>query len=117
MLPIPDINRLDMAFGNIKHMPKYDTLPDEFKRFHGNPFSEAVSSWFFSGAKAYPNGIEIDGVKFVAKDGVPAGNALAAIRAILGSFEPKHEHKQAACAYLLHEWFDIEKTKTRAQSG
>jgi hypothetical protein len=106
MLAIPEINRLDMAFGNIKHMPRYDTLPAEFKRHNGNAYCEAVSKWFFSGAKGLPNGIEIDGVKFVAKPGVEAGRALAAIKAVLTSFEPKHEHKEAACAFMLSEWFE-----------
>ena len=111
MLPVPEINRLDMAFGKIDHMPKYDSIPEEFKRWSGNPYADAVSSWFYSGAKPHAGGIEIDGVKFTAKPGVEAGKALAAIKAILGSFEPKHEHKTAGCAFLLHEWFDIEKSK------
>lgn len=111
MLPIPEINGLDMAFGNIKHMPKYDTLPADFKRHNGNEYCKAVSAWFFRGAQAAPHGIEIDGVVFKAKPGVSAGKALAAIKAVLGSFEPKHEHKEAACAFMLSEWFDIEKAK------
>jgi hypothetical protein len=110
MLPIPDLTRLDTTFGNIAHMPKYDTLPEEFRRERG-PYCKAVSNWFFSGAKAHPNGIMIDGVAFVAKSGVTAGKALAAIKAVLGSFEPKHEHKIAACGFMLSEWFDIEKSK------
>lgn len=111
MLPIPAVDRVDVTFGNIKHMPKYEAIPDEFKRHNGNAYCKAVSSWFFSGAKGAPGGIEIDGVTFKAKDGVDAPKALAAIRAVLGSFEPKHEHKEAACAYMLSEWFDIEKAK------
>jgi hypothetical protein len=111
MLPIPDVNRLDMAFGNIKHMPKYETLPDEFKRHRGNEYCKAISEWFFGGAEAHPNGIKIKDTAFVAKPGVEAGKALAAIKSILGSFEPKHEHKEAACAFLLAEWFDIDKPK------
>lgn len=110
MLPIPDTTRIDVAFGDIKHMPKYDTLPEEFRRERG-PYCSAVQSWFFIGAKAHPGGIEIDGKKFTAKPGVPAGKALAAIKAVLGSFEPKHEHKIAACGFMLSEWFDIEEAK------
>jgi hypothetical protein len=111
MLAVPTVDRLDMAFGNIKHMPKYETIPEDFKRFNGNAYVKAVSSWFFSGAKGLKDGIEIDGVKFTAKPGVEAVKALAAIKAVLGSFEPKHEHKEAACAFMLSEWFDIEKQK------
>jgi hypothetical protein len=107
MLAIPELSAADVAFGNIKHMPKYDSIPDEFKR-HSNPYVQAVSSWFFSGAQGRTNGVVIDGVVFKAKLGVDATQALAAIKAVLGSFEPKHEHKEAACAFMLSEWFDIE---------
>jgi len=106
MLAIPEINRADIAFGNIKHMPKYETLPADFKRHNGNDYVKAVSSWFFSGAKATPDGLIIDNMKFTAKPGVDRMKALAAIKAVLGSFEPKHEHKEAACAFMLSEWFD-----------
>lgn len=106
MLAIPEITRVDMAFGNIKHMPKYDTLPEQFKDWRRNEHCEAASSWFYQGAKSSANGIEIDGQKYTAKPGVEAGKALAAIKAILGSFEPKHEHKIAACGFMLSEWFD-----------
>lgn len=110
MLPIPTVNRLDVAFGKIDHMPNYYDIPDDFKKM-SNPYVSAVSDWFFNGAKGLRNGIEINGTKFVARDGVDAMKALAAIRAILGSFEPKHEHKEAGCAYLLHEWFEIKQPK------
>lgn len=106
MLAVPEgLTRADLAFGNIKHMPKYEDVPDEFKRTN-NPFVRAVSSWFFSGAKGREGGIEIAGKAYNAKPGVNAAQALAAIRSVLGSFEPKHEHKEAACAYMLSEWFD-----------
>jgi len=38
-------------------------------------------------------------------DGIDQNKALRHIKAILGSFEPKHEHKEAAAAYLLSLWF------------
>lgn len=106
MLAIPEITRADVAFGNIKHMPRYDSLPEEFQDWHRQPYCKAVSSWFYRGAKSYTGGIELDGVNYKAKPGVDAGKALAAIKAVLGSFEPKHEHKIAACGYMLSEWFD-----------
>lgn len=36
MLPVPKVDDVSLAFGEIKHMPKYDTIPDEFKKFQGN---------------------------------------------------------------------------------
>lgn len=106
MLAIPELTAADVAFGGIKHMPKYETLPDDFKRHNGNDYCKAVSGWFYGGAKGTPDGLIIDGVKFTAKPGVDRAKALAAIRAVLGSFEPKHEHKEAACAFMLSEWFE-----------
>lgn len=105
MLVIPELTGADVAFGGIKHMPRYSDVPDNFKNSY-DPYCKAVSSWFFRGAKGAPNGIIIDGVTFTAKPGVDAGKALRAIRAVLCSFEPKHEHKEAACAYMLSEWFN-----------
>lgn len=106
MLAIPEISRVDIAFGNIKHMPKYETLPDDFKRHNGNDYCRAVSKWFFSGASGTSDAFVIADMKFTPKAGVDGRKALAAIRAVLGSFEPKHEHKEAACAFMLSEWFD-----------
>jgi hypothetical protein len=112
MLAIPDITGVDVAFGNIKHMPKYETVPEEFKNlFSSNEYCRAVSKWFFEGAKAAPNGIQVGSSIFSAKRGVDKSKALAAIRAVLGSFEPKHEHKHAACAFMLSEWFDVSKAE------
>lgn len=106
MLAIPELTAVDVSFGNIKHMPRYDTLPDDFKRHNGNDFCRAVTSWFFKGASSTQHGLLIDGMKFSAKPGVDRVKALRAIKAVLGSFEPKHEHKEAACAFMLSEWFE-----------
>jgi len=108
MTPVPDLTGADIAFGNIKHLPKREDLPKEFQR-ETSPFCKAVSSWFYSGAKALPNGLEIDGQKYMAKPGVDARKALMAIKAALCSFEPSHEHKIGGCGFLLSEWFEVEK--------
>jgi hypothetical protein len=106
MLAIPELDRASVAFGDTKHMPKYDTLPADFKRHNGNDYCRAISGWFFSGARRIEDGIEIEKMKFVAKPGVDADKALTAIRACMASWEPKHEHKEAGCAFMLSEWFD-----------
>ena len=106
MMKIPELSSADVAFGNIKHMPSYATLPEDFRRHNGNAYCEAISQWFFNGAKGAPNGLIINGVTFAAKPGVDANKALRAIKAVLGSYEPQHEHKEAACAFMLSEWFD-----------
>ena len=102
MLAIPQIDGIDAVFGNIKHMPKYESLPEEFKDRYNNRHCEFVSKWFFSG-------VDKEGMKrIVAKEGVERGKALAAIGAVLASFEPKHEHKIGACGFMLSEWFILD---------
>lgn len=106
MLKVPNnISGADLAFGNIDHMPKYADVPDQFKTRY-NPYVDAVSSWFFKGAEAVPGGIKIGDATFVPKSGIELAQALGAIKSVLASWAPKHEHKTAACAYMLSEWFD-----------
>lgn len=100
MIAVPELSGLDVAFGNIKHMPKYETVPEEYKNSR-NPYVEFVTGWFFSGKT------KDEMQRLVAKKGVDRNKALCAIKAILCSFEPKHEHKEAGAAYLLSQWFDL----------
>lgn len=44
--------------------------------------------------------------EFHGKEGIDGKAALLHVREILQSFEPQHEHKTAACAYLMSLWFD-----------
>jgi hypothetical protein len=44
-------------------------------------------------------------VKFYPREGVDPEKAFRAIKATLGSFAPKHQHKEAAVAYMLSCWF------------
>lgn len=95
-----EISTIDAAFpAKVAHlMPKYDEIPEEFRNFnHHNKWQNLVSTWFFEG-------IKIKELK--PKDGIDAKKAMRHIGTILKSFEPKHEHKEAACAYLLSLWFD-----------
>ena len=93
-----DVTDIDMAFpAKVSHlMPTYEEIPDEFKR-GSNKWNRLVSTWFFSGFK---------GAKFVPKDGIEPNHALRHLKCIMGSFEPKHEHKEAAVAYLMSQWFE-----------
>jgi hypothetical protein len=96
MIEIPEVTDLDIAFGNVEHLPKWDAIPEEFKR--GNTkWNRLFNQCFFCGAK---------GLQLVPKEGVDAKKALRVIRACMGSFEPKHEHKEAGVAYLFSLWFD-----------
>ena len=103
--PIPEFDRIDIAFGNAKHLPPYDDIPEEFKR-RSHPCAEFVSRWFFRGLT------DSDLARLTPRDGVDRDKAMRAIGAALRSFEPKHEHKEAGCAYLLDQWFELRSEPT-----
>lgn len=92
------VSKLDLVFGGgMDHLlPKYEEIPDDFKRDY-NPWCEWQSKWFFSGLKEN----EIP----VAKEGIDQRVAFLHLKTIQGSFEPQHEHKMAAVAWLASLWF------------
>ena len=96
-MKIVEISDLDLAFGVIANqiLPKYENIPDKFKR--GNTkWNRLFNDWFFSG---------LTELKLVPKDGVDKNKALRMIKCCMGSFEPKHEHKEAGVAYMLSGFF------------
>ena len=97
--PRENVTRTDIAFGPrilSEWLPAYDDIPEEFKR-GGNVWCETTSRWFFRGL---PKGI------LVAKEGIDEIMAIRHLKAVLGSFEPRHEHKEAGVAYLMSLWFE-----------
>ena len=103
--PVPDLDAASVAFGNIKHMPRYADLPEVFKDYDKHPACRFVSTWFFRGVSKsdFPP----------TREGVDKDKAIRALKAIIGSFEPKHEHKIAGAGFLANEWFDFD---AKAQS-
>ena len=101
MFPIHETTTLDLAFpaNVLEFMPKWEDIPEEFKGFGSerDPIEITfVSDWFFGGIAKYT---------LIPREGVDGNKALSHIQMILASFEPKHEHKEAACAFLVREWF------------
>lgn len=99
-----EIDQITMVFpATVRHlMPVYAEIREEYDR--GNKWSNRLfSDWFYCGIKS------TDGL--VPREGIDKSKALRHIRAVMGSFEPKHEHKEAACAYLFDKWFDGEQSK------
>ena len=94
-IEIPEVTGLDVAFGNIKHLPKWEDIPDEFKNGK-TTWNELFNVLFFEGGK---------GVSIAATDEVDLKKAFQALKAIMGSFEPKHEHKEAGVSYLMSQSF------------
>lgn len=94
MFPIPKLSMASVAFpaDALDWMPKHKDIPDVDKKW-----DHIASKWFYSGLPK--------DVKFYPKEGVNPKDSMRAMQACLGSFAPKHEHKMAAAAFLLSEWF------------
>lgn len=99
MIIVPQqITDLDSVFGKIEGLlPDKEVIPNEF--WNGNTkWNKIICQWFYDGLPQK--------TKFIPKEGIDYRTALRHIGSILRSFEPKHEHKEAGCAYLLSLWFD-----------
>lgn len=97
-LPI-EVDTLECIFGATdisKLLPPYRSIPKDFREGR-NKWSTLVSTWFFCGLK--------DAV-WKPVPGIDENKALRHLKAIMSSFEPKHEHKEAGVAYLLSLWFE-----------
>jgi hypothetical protein len=99
IVPSTSITTADLAFpANVLHlMPKMEDIPEEFKDFNGgNIWTKWQSSWFYRGLKEWPK----------TKPGINVEDAQKHLSCIQGSFQPKHEHKVAAVAYLASLWLE-----------
>lgn len=92
------LTQLDVVWGNIKYLPKWEDIPEEFRDFRGNKCTIMASDWFFGQLKELPK----------VKPGLDETQVYAALRSILVSFEPKHEHKEAGVGYLISQWCIVE---------
>jgi hypothetical protein len=78
-------------------IPSKKDIPEEFREWRGTQWNEVASTWFYSG---------LDGYTFKMKKGIDETIAMKHLQIILRSWTPKHEHKIAAVAYLMSEWFE-----------
>lgn len=92
------VDDVDLAFhASVSHlMPKYEDIPQEFKR-GPNKYIVFQREWFYTGLKVMPK----------AKEGIDIDMAMRHLATIQGSFEPKHEHKEAAVAFLASLWLEL----------
>lgn len=90
---VPAFDAPTVVFGaSLAQYPQRETIPQVPHRYH-----DVVSSLFFSGGTLEDHGLRI-------KDSVHKMRAMAAIRAWLSSWAPKHEHKTETVAWALSEW-------------
>lgn len=96
-----EVRDLDIAFpaGALERMPAWEDIPEEYR---SNSYREwPLKFW----TDAFHWGIK-NNVAIYPKNGIDPEKAFRHLRSIVGSFEPKHEHKMAALSYLTDKWFD-----------
>ena len=79
-------------------LPPMSEIPEDFRK-HRNGWCTIAMKLFFSGGKL-PQ----------VKEGIDAGKAKRHLMAVLGSFEPKHEHKEAGAGWLMSMWYEQPKS-------
>lgn len=96
---IQEVTDVEMIFGaRIVHlMPAQKDIPAEFKKAGATKWERLADRWFARGLK---------GVELYPKDGIDLAKALRHLSTIMNSYEPQHEHKIAAVAYLMSQWFE-----------
>lgn len=78
-------------------LPPLDAIPADYP--HRQEWLSFQRRWF---AGTLPSHFEIEAIEGI--DAAAAGRHLAVIQR---SFEPKHEHKEAAVAWLASRWFKL----------
>lgn len=74
-------------------IPKYEDLPDKFKKRHENPHCQFATKWFMSGVDY-----------FTLREDINLKVAMAQLSCCLRSFEPSHEEKIGGVGFLLERW-------------
>ena len=99
VFPVAEISDVDAAFPTdvSRLMPPYAAIPREFRHGTTNKWNRLFNDMFFSG---------LTKLELKPKQGIDKDRAWRHIRTICGSWDPKHEHKEAAVAYLLSQWFE-----------
>lgn len=81
-------------------MPEMDDIPAEFQE-RGTDWNRFVSDLFFNGQASAFNRWNL-----YQRDEIDGQAAFTHLMTVLGSYEPKHEHKEAAVAWLASRWFE-----------
>lgn len=99
------VSDIDRTFGNVKGlMPPMEEIPapyrtnsyDRTSRKEPDLWIRFQFDWFYHG---------FEKLDLTPKEGIDLKTALSHLATIQGSYEPKHQHKIAAVAYLASLWF------------
>ena len=89
----PEVSCADIAFGGYPQEWFSQTLKEAEEKGFGVNNCDRAAELFYNGGKINYN-------EQRDKEYLDAGSRT--LRAVLGSFEPKHEHKMAVCEYIIH---------------
>ncbi len=96
--PFVEVDVISMTFGGIPNYREVvDACPQEFERYHSNPWCEVAAHIFFFGVKPE----ESSQFKISAANQAEADMKMNYFRTWLGSFNPPHEVKMRVCGWLL----------------
>lgn len=98
---IPEVSEVDIAFPTRYRelLPKMEDLTEDERGMRG-PFCDAASQFFYKGGTLESAGIR-------ARDGVDATKVYRYMRATLGDWGPKHEHKIGGIGHMLAKWCEV----------
>jgi hypothetical protein len=80
----------------VRRLMPPDTVARYLARQYSRDWEAVAQSWFLN---------RLDLNRLIPKPGIDKSKALRHIEVIIDSFEPRYEHKVAAVAILLEEWF------------
>lgn len=107
MRSIPEVSDVDLAFParGVEFAPPLSEIPELF-RAGGTKGHRFFSDWF--GGR-----VDWTRVGMLPKEGVDPAAAFRVLQVVAGTWSIKHQHKESAVAYLLHEWFEDFRWATR----
>jgi hypothetical protein len=95
----PDFDADDAFFGARRaDYPDEKDIPEAHRRGRSNG-CKVFTQLFFDGGNLFTHGL-------VLKDDVDEPAFYSTLRALMSSFEPKHEIKEATCGWLIEECTD-----------
>lgn len=106
--PFIEVKGLDIAFGfsnRSNYARALKECPEQFKVHDNTPYHKLFSKMFYSGLTKN----EIAALHFRSGDQLIKNKQLAYLQSIMASFEPKHEDKEAVCAWILSLIVDLDK--------
>lgn len=104
------IDQVTLAFpADVEHLMPTDPEYEEYRKdwSHRDTWGfKLFSDWFYKGLAK---------LEMKPRDGIVEADALRHISAIMRSFQPQHEDKTAACAYLFEHWFESATWEVKAK--